>query len=324
MNSPRIPSTAVIVTYQSAPYIGALLESLQAEREAGLDLEVIVVDNASTDGTSGIVARFEWARFVDSGGNLGYAAGVNIGSRLVPGNRALFVLNPDLVVMPGALARLLDDLAEPSVGVVVPRVQDPSGTLVPSLRYEPSNWRKLIDAMFGAQAARLADGWSGMVWNPLAYETTQYPDWAVGAALLVSTECRAAVGAWDERYFLYFEETDFMRRVRESGFLIRYDPAAVVRHVMGGSGTSDGLYALGYVNGARYYRRFHGRVSSSIFTAGIALHMLARAWRSADRLGFRALVSRRVRATLPGPSRRDGRLLPDQVMTVSPEAGKRC
>lgn len=315
MNSLRNPCTAVIVTYQSAPHIRALLESLQAERAAGVDLEVVVVDNASTDGTPEIVAGFEWATFVDSGGNLGYAAGVNIGSRLVPADRTLLVLNPDLIVMPGTVAALHDGLAEPGTGVVVPQVQDPAGTLVPSLRHEPSVRRKLVDSLLGARAARLPDGWSGMVWRPDAYETVRHPDWAVGAALLVSCQCRAAVGAWDERYFLYFEETDYLRRVRESGFLIRYEPTAVVRHVSGGSGTSDGLYVLAYVNGHRYYRAYHGRLSSAAFTAGILLHLAVRAWRSADRLGLRAFLSRRARWTLPSPSRRDG---PSQQGALNP------
>ena len=295
------PCTAVIVTYQSAGHIGALLETLQTERRAGLDLDILVVDNASTDNTSAVVARFDSVTWVESGGNLGYAAGVNIGNRLVPKERALLILNPDLVLAPGKLARLLDGLERPGVGVVVPRMETPDGLLVPSLRNEPSIGRELVDAVLGSHAARLPRRWSGMVWNTHAYETEQFPDWAVGAALLVSATCRAAVGDWDERYFLYGEETDFLRRVRAAGLRVRYEPTAVVRHVIGGSGTSDGHYALCAVNSVRYYRRYHSRFPSAVFAGEVALAQLVRGRRPAARLALRALLSPTVRSTLPRP-----------------------
>jgi N-acetylglucosaminyl-diphospho-decaprenol L-rhamnosyltransferase len=307
VNSARTPCTAVIVTYQSAAHVGRLLEGLQAERESGLDLQVLVVDNASTDNTLEVVARFDWVKWVGSGGNLGYAAGVNIGSRPVPDDRAVLVLNPDLVLAPGTVAKLLDGLEQPGVGVVVPRLEDADGLLVPSLRNEPSIGRVLVDAILGAHAARLPRGWSMLVWDPRAYESEQYPDWATGAALLVSGACRAAVGDWDERYFLYFEETDFLRRVRAAGLLVRYEPAVVVRHFTGASGTSDGLDALCIVNAIQYYRRYHDRLASAVFAAGVTLHLLVRCRRPAARLALQALLSPTVRSTLPGPTRPSAR-----------------
>ena len=299
----RVPCTAVIVTYQSAAHIGALLEALQAERRAGLDLEVLVVDNASTDNTAEVVARFDWVTFVPSGGNLGYAAGVNVGSRLAPKERALLILNPDLVTAPGAVAQLLDGLDRLGVGVVVPRMEDADGALLPSLRNEPSIGREFIDTILGSHAARLPSNWSGMVWDPRAYESEQFPDWAVGAALLVSSRCRAAVGDWDERYFLYSEEIDFLRRVRAAGLLIRYNPTAVVQHISGGSGRSDGLYALLVVNTIRYYRCHHTWLPSAIFAGEVILRQFLRCWRPAARLALRAVLSPTVRLTLPRPTR---------------------
>lgn len=299
----RVPCSAVIVTYQSAAHIGALLEALQHERRAGLDLEVLVVDNASTDNTAEVVAGFDWVTFVPSGGNLGYAAGINVGSRLVPEGRALLILNPDLVTVPGAVTRLLDELKRPGVGVVVPRLEDADGVLVPSLRNEPSIGREFIDAVLGSHAARLPGNWSGMVWDPHAYESEQFPDWAVGAALLVSSRCRAAVGDWDERYFLYSEEIDFLRRVRAAGLLVRYEPTAVVRHISGGSGRSDELYALFVVNTIRYYRWHHTWLPSVIFAGEAFLCQFLRCRRPAARLALRAVLSPTVRSTLPRPTR---------------------
>jgi GT2 family glycosyltransferase len=302
VNAIGVPCTAVIVTYQSGAHIGALLTALQAERATGLDLEVLVVDNSSTDNTAEIVARFDWARWVPSGGNIGYAAGVNVGNRLIPQERALLVLNPDLVLSTGTIARMLDGLEAPGVGVVVPKMVYGDGELVPSLRHEPSLGRELADAVLGARAALLPDGWSGMVWDRRAYETEQFPDWSTGAALLVSSQCRATVGDWDERYFLYSEETDFMRQVRAAGFVIRYVPGATVVHYEGGSGRSAPLYALCAVNTVRYFRKYHGPAVSLAYAAAVALHQFLRARRPEARLALRALLSAQARAALPGPS----------------------
>jgi exopolysaccharide biosynthesis WecB/TagA/CpsF family protein len=272
----RGPCTAVVVTYQSGAHIAGLLEALQAEREAGLELDVLVVDNASTDGTADVVAGFGWVRWVAAGDNLGYAAGVNVGDRLAPPGQPLLVLNPDLVPAPGAVGRLLEALDHPEVGVVVPRIEDDDGKLSPSLRHEPSLGRAVIDSLLGRHAA-------------------------TGAALLVSGACRAAVGEWDERFLLYPEETDYLRRVRAAGLQIRYLPDIVMRHIGGGSGTSDALHALSVVNSVRYYRRYHAWPSTLALGTVTALCELLRAWRPESRLALRALLSARARSGLPGP-----------------------
>jgi GT2 family glycosyltransferase len=297
-----VPCTAVIVTYQSAVSIGALLESLEAERRVGLDLEALVVDNSSTDNTGEIVTRFDWVTFVPSGGNLGYAAGINVGSQLVPRERALLVLNPDLLIFPGAVAQMLDGLNKPGIGVVVPRILNAHGKLDTSLRNEPSVVRKFVDAILGSRAVWLPAGWSEVIWDLRIYDREQFPDWAAGAALLVSSDCRTAVGDWDESYFLYSEEVDYLRRVREAGLSVRYEPTAVVQHVSGGSGRSDGLYALLVVNSVRYYRQHHSRAPSMLFAVATALRQILRGWRPACRLALRALLSRSTRSTLPQPT----------------------
>lgn len=302
---PRVPCTAIIVTYQSADRIGALLEALDRERRDGLDLDVVVIDNASTDNTAEIVNQFRWVSFMHSGGNLGYAAGINVASRRVPKERAVLVLNPDLVTHPGTVARMLDGLDRPEIGVVVPRMLDAHGVLDTSLRNEPSIRRAFVDAILGARAVWLPTGWSEVVWDASAYDREQFPDWAVGAALLVSSDCRSSVSDWDERYFLYSEEVDYMRRVREAGFLIRYEPTATVRHISGGSGRSPGLYALLVVNSVRYYRRHHSRTHTVLFAGAAALRQILRGWRPASRLALRALISPAARARLPQPTRPD-------------------
>lgn len=296
------PCTALIVTYQSARQIPQLLDALDRERHTGLDLDVVVVDNDSRDRTPDVVRGYDWVRFVPSGGNLGYAAAINIGSRLVSQDRAILVLNPDVVPLEGSLGRLLDGLAFSGVGVVAPRLETMEGQLSKSLRHEPSIGRALVDALLGDHASRLPCGASGIVWPDSAYVAARHCEWATGAALLISPDCRSAVGDWDERYFLYCEETDYLRRVRATGLHVRYEPTSVVRHVGGASGVSDGLHARGAVSMVRYYRRYHGPIPSMVFRGMIMLHQLVRWRRSESGLALRALLSRSVQATLPAPS----------------------
>jgi GT2 family glycosyltransferase len=292
--------SVIIVTYQSANHIGALLEALGHERDDGLDVEALVVDNSSSDATASIVGEHEWVTFIPSGGNLGYAAAINIGVRQTEPDRPVFILNPDLVLTPGALRTMLSALDSPNLGAVVPQIHDADGALYPSLRNEPTIARAVVDAALGRLAEKLPSTLSGVIWDPRAYQQDRAVDWATGAALLLDRRCLESVGDWDESFFLYSEETDYCHRLREAGWQVGYLPSAVVHHEGGGSGASDGLYALMVVNSVRYFAKHHGRVATSGYSAAVTLHQLLRAHRPAQRLALRALVSRRVRRSLPG------------------------
>jgi GT2 family glycosyltransferase len=126
-------------------------------------------------------------------------------------------------------------------------------------------------------------------------------DWGTGAVLVVAADVDAAIGAWDdERFFLYSEETDYSRRIREAGWTVRYVPEATVMHRGGGSGTGPALTALNEVNRVRYYRKYHGRLSTALFRAAVILGELLRLRRPANRAALRALLSQRRWAALPG------------------------
>jgi GT2 family glycosyltransferase len=129
-------------------------------------------------------------------------------------------------------------------------------------------------------------------------------DWATGAALAVSVEADRAIGAWDEdRFFLYCEETDYARRLREAGWTIRYRPDAVMTHHGGGSGSGPALVALNEVNRVRYFRKYHGRPASAAFRLIVTLNAALRARRPTHRRALRALLSERSWGTLPGGPR---------------------
>lgn len=299
--------TAIIVTYNSAADVGGLLDSLPAAAD-GLRVRVLVVDNDSADDIAAVVARYPGVHLVPSGGNLGYSGGINVGRRHLGPTRAVLILNPDLRAAPGSIRRLCAALTEPGVGAVVPRMLGEDGHTSPSLRREPSLLRSAADGLLGAKWRNRPAALSEMVWRTDAYDVPANVDWATGAALLIAIEADQRVGAWDEeRFFLYSEETDYCRRLREAGYVVRYLPDAVVTHKGAGSGTGPALVALTAVNKVRYYRKYHGRVASAAFRLVVIGTQLLRANRPGQRRALQALLSERRWAELPGPSRTGNR-----------------
>lgn len=295
--------TAIIVTYNSAADIGGLLDSLPAAAD-GLRVRVVVVDNDSADDIASVVAGYPGVNLVPSGGNLGYSGGINVGRRHLGPTRAVLILNPDLRAAPGSIRRLCAALAEPGVGAVVPRMLGEDGHTSPSLRREPTLLRTAGDGLLGAKWRSRPGALSEMVWQTEAYDAPSDVDWATGAALLIAIAADQRVGAWDEeRFFLYSEETDYCRRLRESGYQVRYLPDAVVTHKGAGSGTGPALTALMAVNKVRYYRKYHGRVASAAFRLVLIGTQLLRANRPGQRRALNALLAERRWAELPGPSR---------------------
>lgn len=292
----------VVVTYQSEAVIGELLASLR--RQAGTHrLRVIVADNASTDGTVRLLAAHPDVTTVMVGGNLGYAAGINAAARASVRPEPLLVLNPDLELAEGAIAALLERMQDSEAAIVVPRILDSEGQTYPSLRREPSLLGALGDALFGNRLAGRPGRLSETVLTPSAYDRPHPIDWATGAALLIDRSTAELVGEWDETFFLYSEETDFFRRVRQLGRAAWYEPTAVVRHHQGGSGTSLELEKLLVVNRIRYARKHHGRVYAGAYRCMVALREILRCYNASHRAILAAVLLQRRWSALPGPSR---------------------
>lgn len=285
----RIDCAVVIVTYNSESYVGRLLDCL-VDAAVGLSLHVVVVDNGSTDATVDIVAKHSDVICVSAGSNGGYAAGINIGRAHAGNYSALLVLNPDVLLEASSITRMFYELKDPGIGVVVPMLVDLSGDRVPSLRREPTVMRTLGDCFFG-QRFRSRPGWSSeTVWEDRAYEHDHTIDWATGAVMMISSECDQQVGPWDERFFLFSEETDYAARVRNHGFRIKYLPTAQAQHTGGGSGTSDDLMALMAVNRIRYAEIWSRW--PSVFWGTLILHQLVRAYSREHRITLRILLQR--------------------------------
>jgi exopolysaccharide biosynthesis WecB/TagA/CpsF family protein len=280
---------AIIVTYNSAGHLAPLLKSLRAEC-ADQRIRVVVADNGSMDGTHGLLAREPDILTVETGGNVGYAQGINAAMSRVGKATSLLILNPDLVVERGAVRTMRDRLDAFGAGIVVPSILDPAGDIYTSLRREPTISRAIGDALVGRRFSRRPEWTSEIDFDPESYRHAHQVDWATGAALLIDRRVADAVGAWDSRFFLYSEETDFFQRVRDEGFTAWYEPAARVRHDQGGSGSSAELSSLMAVNRVRYIRKHRSRRYSALFRAAVVLHETLRAYDAPHRDTLRMLL----------------------------------
>jgi GT2 family glycosyltransferase len=268
--------TLAVVTYHSAPLIRDFVAALPAALAGVSDHELIIVDNASSDDTVELVrACAPQATVVALDHNGGYAAGVNAGVMASNPANPVLVLNPDVQLQPGSVRALLDALTLPGVGIAVPRMEHPNGGLCLSLRREPTLLRALGEALFGGRAGRCSV-LGEVVVEPARYARPGSADWATGAAMLISRECLESVGEWDERFFLYSEETDFCLRARDLGFVLRFVPDAIVLHP-GGDYHNQRLHRMLVWNKVRLYRRRHGATRTMAYRLLLLLGEAARA-----------------------------------------------
>jgi GT2 family glycosyltransferase len=267
----------VIVSYNSAAVLPGLLDSVPGGLEGVKQFETIVVDNDSKDGSVDIaLAHPTRPRVIRMHRNAGYAAAINAGATAVSLDRDLLVLNPDLRLLPGSVRLLVNRLKDSSVGVAVPRILGEDGTTSWSLRREPSLVTAWTDAILGGTlAARI--GTSEMIGDPVTYDQGGPVEWATGAAVAVAGRARAIVGEWDESFFLYSEEVDYLRRVRENGLLVAYVPQAQVVHCGRDYLGNPRLSALMTANRIRYYRRYHGPMSTAMFRLSVIVGETIRA-----------------------------------------------
>jgi len=286
----------IIVTYNSAAVLPGLLNSLPAGLEGVKRFQAIIVDNHSEDSSVDMaLAHPIRPRVIEMGRNAGYAAAINAGAQAAGADDNLLILNPDIRLLPGTACFLMDRLTDSSVGVAVPRILTEDGTTRWSLRREPSVMNAWTAAILGGTlAARIGKG--EMIGDPATYDQNGLVEWASGAILAIAARARAAVGDWDESFFLYMEEVDYLRRVREHGFYVAYVPQAHAVHLEGEYNQNPRLSALLAANRIRYHRRHQGRVSTALFRLSIIVGEGLRAYRGAP--GHRAAM----RAALTSPA----------------------
>ena len=235
-----IDLSIIIVTYNSAAHIAACLSSLPAALE-GIAYEVIAVDNDSKDGTADVVRRqFPSVHMIESGRNLGFAAGINTGLAVAAGRYAAWI-NPDSTVVAGQFGDVVSWLdRHPDVAIAGLRLVDGDGRTEPSHRGFPG-----FHSAFGHRYSILTRVWPG---NPFSRkylrtdtnrEVVLQADWVSGAALVHRRDVSSALGGLDTRFFMYCEDVDFCFRASQAGHQVRYLPFVTVQHEIGGSSSGS-------------------------------------------------------------------------------------
>ena len=299
----EIDVAVVVVTFDSAPFLPGLLASLPVGL-GELTWQLVVADNASSDDTLDVLrANAPDAIVVETGANLGYAAGINAALAAAPAAPVYLVLNPDVRLTAGAVAVLRAELDRPGVGIAVPLLLGAGGELIDSQRREPTLLRSYADALVGAQRAGRWARLGEVVSDPTAYQRPGATDWAEGSTQLISRDCLDHCGPWDEGYFLYSEETEFHLRARDAGYSVRFVPEAVAIHLEGDSAASPRLWALVVANRLRFYRSRHGRPAAALFWLALLVREGSRAalGRRPSQTAFRVLRSPRLLRAPRGP-----------------------
>jgi GT2 family glycosyltransferase len=244
------PVTVVVVTWNALPWLEQCLESVRGR-------DTIVVDHGSTDGTLELVREhFPEVRVIEQE-NRGMGGGNNTGMRAADG-RYFFLLNADAWVLADGLDRLVAFAdAHPEAAVVGPRLVNEDGTLQRSVRGEPTLWR-LATEYLGVR--KLAPGSRRL--NPLYvggfdHDEVMDADWLSGSALLIRREAADTVGLFDEDFWMFSEEVDWMTRFRRAGWKVLFFPDAEVVHV-GGAAHGGKLYVENLRGHLRWFDKHRG------------------------------------------------------------------
>lgn len=254
--------SVVIVSRNVCDYLRECLSSVRSSAR-NTAIECIVVDAASTDNTPGMIrSEFPDVALIEPGSNVGFSKGNNIGMSASRG-RYIFLLNPDTRILGQSIDLLCAHLEQhPDVGVVGPQLLEADGSVQSSRRRFPNLWTGIFESTWLQPWAPPAVLRRFYMQDYSDRDMVQV-DWLHGAALVVRREVFEQVGGFDEGFFMYSEELDWQKRIKEAGWKIVYYPEAQVIHFGGKS--SDKAIASRHIHfqtsKVRYFRKHHGPVA---------------------------------------------------------------
>ena len=268
-NTPDNPIdvSIVIVSFNTRDVTRQCLEHVHAHA-TGVRHEVLVVDNASADGSADMVAaEFPSVQLIRLEENRGFAGGNNPAMKIARG-RYILLLNSDAFLAAGVLEKTIQYLDDHSgIGVLGCKLTDPDGTMQPSARMLPGPLNKILH-ITGLAARFPGSKFFGRVdytwWD---HSEPKSVGWVVGAYFMIRRETMETIGVLDDRYFLYFEEIDYCLSARRAGWDVVFFPYASVIHLGGQSSVKTGkrvsakgrqMIAIRITSEFRYYRKLYG------------------------------------------------------------------
>lgn len=240
----------VVLNWNGEKFISRCLTSLIKLDKGNHEVEIIVVDNKSTDGSAKLIKKqFPQVRLIINSQNLGYSGGNNVGMLYAKGQKAdwVWIVNPDVQVKASSLVTLVEKAkTNPKYAALGSKVYFASGYEFHKEKYSKSDFGKVLWFAGGA-----------MDWNNITsinigidevdtgkYDQVKEVEFLTGSSMLISLSVIDEIGMYDPKYFLYYEETDFCQRVLRAGYKLVYVPQSVVWHAnaqstVAGSGLVD-------------------------------------------------------------------------------------
>jgi len=287
----------VVVSFNSRAHLRDCIAPLAALP----DVHAIVVDNASSDDSLDVIADLP-VTAIPRSGNGGFAAGCNDGWRAGDAPYVLF-LNPDATLDEQSLRTLVARLTENDrLGAIAPRIERPDGSLAWSQRRFPRLRSTYARALFLHRLFPQAAWFDELIRDRSAYAAPGSPDWVSGACVLVRRSALEEIGGWDDGFFLYAEDNDLCRRLRNCGYELRYDPSAVARHREGASSGYETLPVLA-ASRIRYAYKHRGRIAATLERLGVGLEAVTHVILARGGLASRAGHVKALRAVLSRSAR---------------------
>jgi len=279
----RLDLSVVVVNWNTRDLLAQCLQSMY-DTVSGLGFEVIVVDNASADGSTEMVRReFPQARLIENAENVGFARANNQAMAVSQG-RYVLLFNSDAIATPNAIQSLVSLAdAEPRTGIVGAQLINPDGSFQASHTPFPTLWQEFL--ILTGLGRFLRCRWYPSQ-GPEGEKGPQVVDYVEGACMLARSQAVEEVGGLDEGYFMYAEEVDWCYEMKQAGWQVWYQPAAKVVHFGGGSSQNRRPQREGdlYRSRVRFFRKYYGdraawllKLQIYVFTAiKIAVHGLLR------------------------------------------------
>ncbi len=257
----QLPVSVVIVSYNTVNELRYCLNLLEADQWANeVGYEVIVVDNASIDGSREMVRKeYPGVKLILSPSNVGFGSANNLGIKAAMRNLVL-LLNSDAYVHPGAIQTLVKVFDDPTVVAAGPKLLNTDGSLQESSCNGLTLWAVFCEQLYLEKLFPHSPFFSPY-WNSRKHHETAEVEQVMGACLMM----RKGLALFDERFFLYCEDTELCKRLRNEGRIL-YVPEAEVTHALGSSSDASRWKAVAFYNRGKelYFKIHHGPVASFV------------------------------------------------------------
>lgn len=256
--------TVIVVCYKSNKYLPKCISSLKkAAKRANLSSEIILVIN---DRQKRKYYHIQGVKKINYDTNLGYARGINEGAKKAWG-KWLLIANPDTVTNLNALVKLRKYLKDKKIAVIGPKIINPGNNLQLTINYDPSLWNVFLEQSYLYKLYPLLPGSKA---NPILYSCAGKVEAIEGTYFLIRRDIFDKIGRMDERFFLYYEDMDICKRIRNAGFNVIFEPESKIIHFQ--SKSSEGITVTDqYVKSLKkYFLKYH----SKLYTESVLILLL--------------------------------------------------